>query len=155
ALSPVEGLAKRWRGRLPFAQMLQRASGQDFRLLRVSALALGTEQEREYVSLGHDALAPVAAAWDRELSQGARFQKLAVRMGLLVLCLATVMVALLLTLNLKDIGDELTERMREGNHTVARLIADGFGWQVRRSWRDLEEKQRDREFRKHLRNPDD
>src|SRR5205823_1661335 len=46
------------------------------RLLRVSSLRLGGEAERRCVSLGHDALAQVAAEWDDEFRRGARLRKL-------------------------------------------------------------------------------
>src|SRR5437764_3468094 len=66
ALLPKEDLASRWTGRTPFDDMLRSASKGDFRLLRVNSLLIGGHSEREYLSLGHDALAPVAARWDEE-----------------------------------------------------------------------------------------
>jgi WD40 repeat protein len=60
-----EALREHWTGRTPFAQVLQAARRQPFRLLRESWLYAGGGLKR-YVSLGHDALARVAAAWDEE-----------------------------------------------------------------------------------------
>src|SRR5205807_2340294 len=73
ALAPVEPLAQRWRGDLPFRVVLDVATRDDFRLLRLSRLATAGHEEQEHLSLGHDALAPVAAAWDEELDRQARF----------------------------------------------------------------------------------
>src|SRR5262249_52189982 len=60
-------LARRWRGQTAFAEMLGRA--ESLRLLRVSTRRLDDDTEERSVSLGHDALAKVAAAWRGEREQ--------------------------------------------------------------------------------------
>ena len=66
---------------MPFGELL--ASCCKLRLLKVKSLRIGMEEERRYVSLGHDALAKIAADWDEELSRGARMRKMAGAIGAL------------------------------------------------------------------------
>lgn len=75
ALLPEEEIQRRWTGRMEFALLLN--ASQSTRLLKVNTLQIGFEEERRYVSLGHDSLAKLAADWDTELSRGARLRKLA------------------------------------------------------------------------------
>ena len=74
ALMAEDDVRRRWKGRLPFERLLE--SARDVRLLKVNSLRIGFENERRYVSLGHDALAKIAADWDEELSRGARLRKM-------------------------------------------------------------------------------
>jgi WD40 repeat protein len=69
-LLPSEDAARRWAGsrwarRMPFEAMVNVASEGDWRLLRVS-MVRGEGGERQYLSLGHDALAKVADEWAKE-----------------------------------------------------------------------------------------
>ena len=73
ALMPESELADLWLGRTPFRRMLD--SAEDLRVLRVSSLRIGSPEERRYVSLGHDALAKLAAQWKEELTRSERFRK--------------------------------------------------------------------------------
>ena len=67
ALLPAAFLARHWSGYTPFEDMLRIAGAGDWRLVRVNSLRIGSdEEERPYVSLGHDALAKVAARWQEE-----------------------------------------------------------------------------------------
>jgi hypothetical protein len=91
ALTPAENLARQWTGRMPFEEVLAAATRGDFRLLRVSVLRLGGREESRYVSLGHDALAPVAARWDEELRRRERVRKWAA--ALAVVSLAALLMA--------------------------------------------------------------
>jgi hypothetical protein len=75
ALLPENEIRRRWTGRMEFAELLE--SSQSMRLLKVNTLRIGFEEERRYVSLGHDSLAKLAADWDEELSRGARLRKMA------------------------------------------------------------------------------
>ncbi|HEX8202648.1 MAG TPA: AAA family ATPase, partial [Isosphaeraceae bacterium] len=75
ALVVEDELSRRWTGRMPFGELISLASAGQTRLLRVNTLRIGDQDERRYVSLGHDALAKVAADWDEELSRGARVRK--------------------------------------------------------------------------------
>jgi tetratricopeptide (TPR) repeat protein len=93
ALLGEEELAHRWKGRTPFHQMLASATKGDFRLLRVNTLRIGGLDERRYVSLGHDALAPVAARWDEDLRRWARVRKW-VALCVVLVSIATVMLLL-------------------------------------------------------------
>ena len=79
ALLPEEEVENRWTGRMPFGELL--GSCRDLRLLKVNSLRIGMEAERRYVSLGHDALAKIAAHWDEQLSRGARLRKMAIAIG--------------------------------------------------------------------------
>ncbi|HYH65670.1 MAG TPA: hypothetical protein VD866_13320, partial [Urbifossiella sp.] len=73
ALVPADGLARLWRGRMPFGQLLEKAAGGEWRLLRVSSLQIGGDAtERRYVSLGHDALAKVVVGWAEQRGRRAR-----------------------------------------------------------------------------------
>ena len=78
ALLDEESLARKWKGRMKFADLLEQASEGQTRLLRVNKLFIGDGQERRHVSLGHDALAKVAAGWKEELERNARTRKLRV-----------------------------------------------------------------------------
>src|SRR5262249_40884188 len=61
-LLPSEEAKRRWTGQMAFEAMLEVASEGDWRLLRKSTLR-SEEGEQQYLSLGHDALAQVAAKW--------------------------------------------------------------------------------------------
>jgi tetratricopeptide (TPR) repeat protein len=74
ALLPLRDLAARWNGSTPFEAVTQAAGTGDLRLVRVNSLRIEGE-ERAYLSLGHDALAPVAAQWDMELQRWSRVRK--------------------------------------------------------------------------------
>jgi tetratricopeptide (TPR) repeat protein len=73
ALVGVATLAGRWRGRGPFSEMLAKAEA--LRLLRVSARRLDDGTEERSVSLGHDALARVAAARRSERERQAQLDR--------------------------------------------------------------------------------
>ena len=66
---PVDDVSTHWSGRSGFDKVLAGAVGQ--RLLQVNSLQIGGQPERRFVSLGHDALAKIAASWDDELRRGA------------------------------------------------------------------------------------
>ena len=69
ALSPKSELASHWKGDVPFERLLDVATREEYRLLRVTPLALRGKSDQDFVSLGHDALAPVAAAWHLDLKK--------------------------------------------------------------------------------------
>ena len=71
ALVPADALPQWWTGRTPLAEVLELTGRGDRRLLRLSDLRHGTE-ERPYVSLGHDALAKVAARWQDDFDRRRR-----------------------------------------------------------------------------------
>jgi WD40 repeat protein len=75
------GVEHYWDGRLPLGELLEMTTRPDVRLLRRSTLRIGGEAERAYVSLGHDALAKVAADWDEELSRGRRIRNSLLAVG--------------------------------------------------------------------------
>ena len=91
ALLAEDEVEKRWAGRMPFGELLQ--SSQAMRLLKVNSLRIGMNEERRYVSLGHDALAKIAADWDEELSRGVRMRKMVAAISV-VSAVAVVMLAL-------------------------------------------------------------
>jgi WD40 repeat protein len=71
-LVPVDVLERRWGGRREqFWAILGTASQGEWRLLRKQPVRLGGG-EREAVSLGHDALARIAADWDEEFRRRSR-----------------------------------------------------------------------------------
>ena len=53
----------------------------DLKLLRVNSLRIGENEERPYVSLGHDALAKVAYDWHEDLRRGERVRSLIIGMS--------------------------------------------------------------------------
>src|SRR5262249_34873852 len=73
ALLSEKEVQRRWEGRMPFGELL--SSSQAMRLLKVNTLRIGMEEEQRYVSLGHDALAKLAAHWDEELARKARLRQ--------------------------------------------------------------------------------
>jgi formylglycine-generating enzyme required for sulfatase activity len=73
ALLAETEVRQRWTGRMAFGELL--AACNSLRLLRVNNLRIGMDEERRYVSLGHDALARIAAHWDEELSRRAQKRK--------------------------------------------------------------------------------
>lgn len=78
ALLPASFLARHWSGRMPFDEMLRTASDGSWRLIRVNSLRIGSdEEEQPYVSLGHDALAKVAARWQEEFQRWKQRRKFA------------------------------------------------------------------------------
>lgn len=76
-------LAKQWRGKTPFADVLHKAAQPEYRLLKRGQLRDNVER-LEYVSLGHDALAKVAQVWMQEQQQKRR-RKLEVLVALVSL----------------------------------------------------------------------
>ena len=83
ALLAEDEVRKRWTGRMPFDELLE--SCNKLRLLKVNSLRIGMEDERRYVSLGHDALAKIAADWDEQLSRSARLRKWTAAIGVVTL----------------------------------------------------------------------
>ena len=73
ALLPEDAVKNRWTGRVPFDELLE--SCRKLRLLKVNNLRIGMELERRYISLGHDSLAKLAAAWDEELTRSERLRR--------------------------------------------------------------------------------
>jgi WD40 repeat protein len=69
-----KGLESFWVGHMPLDRVLAVMTQPEVKLLRMSTLRIGGGEERRYVSLGHDALAGVAAAWDEEFSRWARLR---------------------------------------------------------------------------------
>jgi WD40 repeat protein len=63
-LVPEADLADVWRGTTPLPQVLERATGEDVRLLE--DYPLGEGAEAHFVSLSHDALAPALAGWQHD-----------------------------------------------------------------------------------------
>ena len=61
---------------MPFEELVALASAGQTRLLRANTLRIGDQDEHRYVSLGHDAIAKIAADWDEEISRGAQVRKL-------------------------------------------------------------------------------
>jgi WD40 repeat protein len=98
ALVPEDELIQKWKrygARTPLSQVLALASKGEWRLLRVNALRLGGQDVRNYVSLGHDALAPIAAAWDEEWERRTRLRK---KIGAVLLAVFLPVLAILVPL---------------------------------------------------------
>lgn len=79
ALIPEENLEESWKGKTPFDQLVM--TSRSLRLLRVKSLRIGMEMEQRYISLGHDALAKIAAEWDDAIMKSSRVRKLAAMFG--------------------------------------------------------------------------
>jgi tetratricopeptide (TPR) repeat protein len=72
-LAPRDGLESSWYGSKPFAQVLEVAVA--VRLLREDALRVQGSAPRPFIRLGHDALAKVAAAWQKEREEEERIEQ--------------------------------------------------------------------------------
>src|SRR5262249_27068780 len=116
-LLPEEEAAAQWGGRTPFGVMVQQASEGDWRLLRKS-MVRGDEGERPYLSLGHDALAHIAAGWAEGLRRAAWFRSLLLRGAALFLFLALIGGAGL-WLRMEQVQQEAERRHREAELTQA------------------------------------
>jgi hypothetical protein len=68
-----DAAVKHWSGRMPWRQLLDLATRPGTRLLRINTLR-AADAERHFVSLGHDALARVAADWDAERTHGTQLR---------------------------------------------------------------------------------
>ena len=91
ALLPADRLRRDWAGHSAFDPVLADAAGPNFRLLREATLSLGGTEPRSFVSLGHDALAKVAAAWKDEIEREAVDRKRRAQMRLLALGMAVAL----------------------------------------------------------------
>jgi WD40 repeat protein len=81
-----------WKGRLPLPQVLETMRRPDVRLLRASTLRTADGKERGYYSLGHDAVAKVAADWDEEAARWARVRNWAAVTAAMLLVAAAMAV---------------------------------------------------------------
>jgi tetratricopeptide (TPR) repeat protein len=72
-LAPRDALESSWYGSKPFAQVLEAAVA--VRLLREDALRVEGTEPRPFIRLGHDALAKVAAAWQKEREEEERVEQ--------------------------------------------------------------------------------
>jgi Novel STAND NTPase 1 len=150
-------LRKHWHGRAPFDDVVRLAASDDFRLLRENWLLVGDTEERHF-SLGHDALAPVAAAWDEEV-QSARVVWRAVRRGLIqslgaLILIAAVSVTLLAWAQ-SVARTELIENSQHSSKLTAEFAAAKLPWKVRRYWKLLEKEARDPELLNALQDRED
>src|SRR5262249_35333628 len=111
------------------------------RLLRENSVLAG-DREQRHLSLGHDALAPVAAAWDEEVQSGKRAWR-AARRGLLqalgALALIAVVAGALLWRAESVARHELIKDSEESSTLAAEFAADKLPWKVRRYWKLLEQ----------------
>jgi WD40 repeat protein len=105
----LEGeLERQWTGRMAFRQMLEHMSRSDRNLLRVKTLP-GEQGERRYISLGHDALAQVAADWSEELTRKANQLKQARRLALAGAIIA-IMATLVVVASIKMTAAQVSEK---------------------------------------------
>jgi hypothetical protein len=137
ALTSRARLKTRWHGSVSFDRLIKLAIREDYRLLRITQLSIRGQPEQEYVSLGHDALAPVAAAWHEEIRRRSAVWS-AVKKSLLIGLLAVILLSGLTWLAMdaasKELRDNLTSRISEVNHSTADFGAKAFGYQIRRRW---------------------
>jgi WD40 repeat protein len=112
-------LTRKWKGRISFGKMLETTSRSDRNLLRVKTLP-GEQGERRYLSLGHDALAKVAADWDEEHHRRARVLKKVLLIGGVCLAVSVFFAiwAIVAEIEQAQVSRALT------NETAARLEAD-------------------------------
>ena len=134
-----EDLAGYWKGRTPFPEVL--AVAERLRLLRFSTRRLDDGREERSVSLGHDAMAKVAADWGNDLRRrGRRRRTLAAVAG--SLALAGIMLVLALAAWRNAVVAE--DRRRDAQLTSAnialnrglslcdeRKIGQGLTWMAR------------------------
>ena len=72
-LAPRDALERSWNGSVPFARVLDAAVS--VRLLREDELRVEGTEPRPFIRLGHDALAKVAAAWQKERDEEERLEQ--------------------------------------------------------------------------------
>jgi hypothetical protein len=72
-LAPRDALEHAWTGSVPFARVLEAAVS--VRLLREDDLRVEGTEPRPFIRLGHDALAKVAAAWQKEREEEDRLEQ--------------------------------------------------------------------------------
>jgi hypothetical protein len=65
----VGSVEENWQGNMPLPDLLTVMTDSRVRLLRRNTLFLGGGVRRDYVSLGHDALAPVAREWKQQFDR--------------------------------------------------------------------------------------
>ena len=119
-----KGVEHLWVGRMPLDRLLTTLTQPNVKLLRTSTLRIGGGEERRYVSLGHDALASVAADWDEEFSRWARLRKWVAGLASALL-LAAGMAALALYANQQATtaitnADKLAEKEKEARIEASR-----------------------------------
>ena len=155
ALVPADDLARRWRGQARFEEVVGAAAGEDYRLLRETRLLGEEEGDRLYVGLGHDALAPVAAAWDEEVLTGTRFRQ-AMEWGLSLALAALVLIAgfswTFLRLAGQSAGRELIDNSRQTSSLAAEFAADKLSETAKRYRRILTKEAEGKNLRQWLRN---
>ena len=116
ALSAEDDVQKLWTGRMPFAELL--GSSCQLRLLKVNSLRIGMEEERRYVSLGHDALAKIAADWDQQLSHGARMRRMAAVVSAVSAVAVVMAVMALFAFQAKQTADVERDRAEQARKTA-------------------------------------
>jgi WD40 repeat protein len=89
-------IEEHWRGEMPLDELLEVMTGPDVRLLRKNTLRLGGGEQRHFVSLGHDALAPVAHEWKGHFQLAARRRKWLIGLGAACLAMGAACLAALL-----------------------------------------------------------
>jgi hypothetical protein len=154
ALVPADDLARRWRGQARFDDVVREATGEDYRLLRETRLLDEGKGDKRYVGLGHDALAPVAAAWDDEVLAGTRFRRamgLGFSLALAALLLIGGLSLAFLRMAGQSAGKELVASSQQSSELTAEFAADKLTWTTRRYWRILATEAEGKELRQWLR----
>ncbi len=125
ALLAEDKVRAQWTGRMPFDDFLR--SSRDLRLLKINTLRIGMDEERPHVSLGHDALAKIAADWDEQFRQGAHVRRFLLWIGGLAVIVVGVTLlaawALATKAELARLNDELLTTQKA--EIVARTAAEG------------------------------
>jgi hypothetical protein len=139
---PEKDVTNRWRGNIPLKDILSVATREDFQLLRRDLVSVAGKEEEQYLSLGHDTLAPVAEEWYRQHRDRTRLRR-AGWLGSIVIVLAVLLIAFLAYTDFIRTDDKLkqviTDNTYEGNRLTAQFAADFAGWRVRRFWVSLVE----------------
>src|SRR5262249_33270457 len=142
ALVPADDLARRWRGRAAFEDVMALAGREDYRLLRTSRVGGEGEGGGRYVSLGHGARAPVAAAWG-EGGVGAARVRQVVGLAFALAFAALALIGGLSLLLLRAAEDSAREELIDNSHLssglAAEFAAEKLPWKVRRTWQSMQE----------------
>lgn len=120
ALLREEDLESHWRGRMRFREMLAVAADPKYRLLKRGRFRVGEDNQKVYVSLGHDTLANVASMWKRAETEKARRHRDIIRASAVIAALTLI---ILLIVSLIKVGRERDNIQRQKNIYNAEKLA--------------------------------
>jgi WD40 repeat protein len=135
-LLPAEEAERRWGGPMPFEDMLRSTAEGDWRVLRLSVLRDEEGRERRYLSLGHDALARVAAEWDETLRRGERIRKWVGVTAAMIVVAAVMTVLAFIALRGEQAAREGADEARRQERAARRYLYAAQMNLAQRAWEE-------------------